>query len=81
MAVEADGVLTELLIVMYKINKFPSDQLVADREALEVFTDLYNSAAMTEMSPDQVARRLIQIRKMGALPPLGRNPQGPVYGR
>ena len=59
---------------LYKTNNLPSDQLIKDKTALESFAKILNSRLKREtpFTPEEIADRLLRIRKSGKLPRIRR---------
>lgn len=60
----------EKLKLWYQQNNVPSDQLIKDKDALDKFTEWFNTKFGCDKIPKDVAGQLLALRKKGLLPRL-----------
>ncbi len=64
---------TGVLLELYQEHDVPSDSLIADAEALDAFVERLNARlGGSALTTDDVANRLLLLRKNGDLPRLRR---------
>jgi len=64
---------TEVLQQLYQEHDVPSDSLIADAEDLDAFTERLNARLVgSAFTTDDIANRLLLLRKNGDLPRLRR---------